>query len=240
MILPVLTRSEARLDLALRQCVTDGRVNYTALAASGAVAERNADLARVDTGKMGSREQQLTFWINTYNTLVLAGGLEQMRAGRADSDLAGSALGRIRFFALRHHTVGAMQVSLAHIEKRILRGGLCETRALFALCRGAVSSPPLRAGVYFAETLNVDLDEAARAFVRSPRGMVVDRESHQVFLSQIFGWHRRDFESAVSGTVLDYVEQYADEDMRAYLARHGVAARVRYLRWDWRLNDTGG
>ena len=244
----ILLPAVARFDAALRQCVdAAGRVDYAAFADNESLRQRVAELAMHDWDALRSRAEKLAFWINAYNTLVIASVVEAVRRdpnfrGVLGSDTwalwplqrAKDLLAGARFF-LRGHGVGGRKVSLYSIEHRILRGELREPRIHFALVCGAESCPPLRRGLYSAAHIDAELDNAARNFIGNPQFVLIERETHTVWLSAIFKWYRNDFERA-AGSVLNYIAQYRSDDERAYLERHGAQAHLRYFKYNWTLN----
>ena len=233
----IVMRSEARMDAALRRYVSaQGRVDYTALANDDSVRALAAELATRDPSSLRSRAERLAFWINAYNTLTLVGVLDEaQRKPNYRGVMDGGVLGALRFFYWRRYIVCNRTLSLSTIENRILRGDLQEPRVHFALVCASSSCPPLKNGLYSAAHIDAELDDAARQFIRSPRGVLVERETHTVWLSTIFKWYRKDFARA-AGSVLAYVAQYLSDDDRAYLDRHGPQVTLRYFKYDWSLN----
>ena len=235
-----MLRSAPQLDAALHRFVDEhGRVDYAAIRADSSLIESARELERFNLGSLKSRTDKLAFWINAYNCLVLVGVLDALgRNPQTTSVAAGGWLGLLRFFYLKRYTVGTRKLSLATIENRILRMELREPRVHFALVCAATSCPPLKQGLYSAERIDAELDMAARQFVRSPAGVLVERETHTVWLSRIFKWYRGDFEQA-AGSVLSYITPYLAADDQAYLDRHRPQVRLRYFDYNWHLNGQG-
>src|SRR5438105_13293394 len=98
----------------------------------------------------------------------------------------GGWLGALRFFYIDRHVVGRRRLSLATIENRILRGELHEPRIHFALVCAALGCPLLKHGLYSAEDIEAEPESAAQQFIRSPRGVHIEREQRIVWLSRIF------------------------------------------------------
>jgi len=232
-----LLRSAPQLDAALHRFVDEhGRVDYAAIGADGTVDDSSRELERFDLESLQSRADKLAFWINAYNHLVLGGVLDALKRNPKRPGVAsGGWLGLLRFFYLKRYIVGGKKLSLATIENRILRKELREPRVHFALVCAATSCPPLKQGLYAAERIDAELDMAARQFVRSSTGVLIERETQTVWLSRIFKWYRGDFEWA-GGSVLSYVMPYLSADDQAYLDRHRPQVRLRYFDYNWQLN----
>ncbi len=227
----------AQLDAALRQFVSaDGQVDYAALDADGSVAACARELAAYDERMLQTRAQKLAFWINAYNCLALVGVLRRLqRDPRYRGVMQAGYLGALRFFYLDRFVVCGRSLSLSSIENKILRGELREPRIHFALVCASTSCPPLKRGLYSAEQIDAELDLAARQFIGNPKNVLVERETHTLWLSTIFKWYRKDFERE-AGSVLNFLMRYFDDDARAYLERHGAQVRLRYFKYDWSLN----
>src|SRR5207249_4265078 len=82
-------------------------------------------------------------------------------------------------------------LTLDDIEHRILRPQFKEPRVHFAVNCASVGCPPLAADPYRAATLDTQLDEAARRYLASERGLKVDGATLRV--SKILEWYGEDF-----------------------------------------------
>jgi hypothetical protein len=99
--------------------------------------------------------------------------------------------------------------------------------ALYSACR---SSPPLR--VLHGERLDVELEEAARAYVRAT--VRVKDEGARVKVPAMFRWYRADF-GGESGA-LDFVVARLDEPSVELIDARQGAVKLKYLDFDWTLN----
>jgi uncharacterized protein DUF547 len=232
-----MLKTAPQLDAALAHFVSeDGRVDYAALAAEGSALVCARELETCDLTLLQTRAEQLAFWINAYNCLVLVGVIRHLKNDSAYRGVMHRGwVSALRFFYLDHYLVGGRRFSLATIENHILRGELKEPRIHFALVCASASCPPLKNGLYSAEHIEAELDMAARQFIRSAKGVCVERETHTLWLSPIFKWYRSDFERA-AGSHINYITRYLSADDAGYLDRHGAQVRVRHFNYDWRLN----
>ena len=116
-----------------------------------AVDELVAALVQADPETM-NREQQLAFYINSYNLLAVTG----IVAGRSPASL----LGRARFFRFSTYQLGDERLSLQALEhERILP--LAEPRIHFAIVCASLSCPKLRSEAYSAEQLERQLTKTS-------------------------------------------------------------------------------
>jgi hypothetical protein len=179
-----------------------------------------------------SRDEQLAFWMNAYNAFTLKLIIDHypIASIRRIGGLLRSPW-KIRFFTLlgeeRH---------LDEIEHEIIRPQFKEPRIHFTLVCAAKGCPPLIAEPYVASRLEEQFEAATRSFLRDTGRNRFDSSAETLFLSSIFRWYREDFE--VDGVTLQsYVAPYLAED-EAMQARIREASRVRFLNYDWTLNDT--
>ncbi len=220
-----------------------GEVDYSKLVESESYARfRSFTRALPSCTKedLGDRAQQIAFWINLYNALILHGVIHY--------NVSGSMLRDIGFFRRIAYNVGGMRFSADDIEHGVLRGNRRhpylpflqfarddprlmmsiedpDPRVHFALVCGARSCPPISA--YDGEELDTQLDQAAAAFINGI-GAQFDPEAQILSLSRIFKWYSGDFGGREGA--LRLVDEYLDipEDI--------AGARIRYLPYDWSVN----
>ena len=234
----------------LKSYVRFPRVDYAALTADRtsldrAVTELDAPAAGEESA--WAPEQRMAFWINAYNAFTLRAIVDNypIRGGW----LTRSPRNSIRqidgvWTNLKWRAAGRT-VTLDDIEHRILRPTFKDARIHFAVNCASISCPPLATEPYRARTLEAQLDAAARLFLASPEGVRVDGNTLRV--SSLFKWYGEDFtehypaivpgsraerERAILGVIAKYGSAAAAE-----LARSGRPA-IRYLAYDWSLNDT--
>lgn len=211
-------------DLARRAIlapfVRDGRVDYDALVTRVDLDALHRELAVRELAGTG-REEQLAFYLNAYNLLVLYQVRERLRrepAWRGPVSLSD----KLRFFVLARHRVAGRDLNLLTLENRVIRRGFREPRIHFALNCASSSCPRLPGSLFVAETLEEDLEQLTDAFINSDE-VRYDAASHTLTVSPIFRWYRRDFVPSVP----------------AFIARYRAVpqdARLRYSVYDWRLN----
>ena len=213
--------------------VQDGNVDYAALQKDRQELEAFLRLVGSVTENdyaAWSREQKLAFLINSYNAAVL-----QLVA----DNYPVSSIKRIggwfsNPFSTKFVSLFGRKVSLDDIEHGMLRPDFREPRIHFALVCAAKSCPTLRREPYTAEKLNQQLDDQARLFLNDQSKNRVDADSRTIYLSSIFKWFGEDFgpdQNAVIGSVGKYWPSAAQA------ANASPPFKVRYLDYDWKLND---
>lgn len=239
----------AALRLRTAAVSVDGRtVDYSRLAQFPAYAEYRTlarELAAFDPANLAGREERLAFWINVYNALsieaVVAFGLR-----RSIREAPG-------FFRRAAYQIGGQRFSAEAIEHGILRGNRPplprlappladddsrlavsisppDPRVHFAINCATRACPPLH--VYTAERLELQLDDAAEAFIRG--GVTI--EAGQVTVSSIFLFYPDDFGGPLG--VADWISRYLDDPDEIRLVRDAFARGVEiYEPYDWTLNS---
>lgn len=223
--IPATRFSHQPFDAALRAHVRNGQVEYPGLAADPGFAAYVRDLDRVDPEALRTREEKLAFWINAYNALAIQGIL------LGDSPV--TTAGKYRYFIKRTYRVGGGALNLWGLEHQLLIP-LGEPRVHFAINCASRSCPVLQPQVYRPDTLDSQLEAAARQFINDPQRNRFDRAQKTAHLSMIFKWYDDEFETA-AGSVLSYIARYLDDPG---LARELGTYTVRYLPYDWSLNGT--
>ena len=75
---------------------------------------------------------------------------------------------------------------------------------------------------------------AAREFINDPANVGVGEKT--VYLSSIFKWYKKDFPN----DTVSYLQQYADPELKKLLQdARDAGYRIRYVKYDWDLNDVG-
>jgi hypothetical protein len=190
-----------------------------------------------------SREQRLAFLINAYNAYTIKLVLSRHPDLKSIKDL-GSLLKsawKKEFFSL----LGAER-SLDAVEHDMIRapGAFDDPRIHFAVNCASVGCPMLRGEAYVAERLDVQLEDGVRLFLSDRGRNRYDPASGTLELSRIFDWYKADFEhghrgiGSVPGFLARYADLLADAAPARALVRQGQV-RIRYLDYDWALNDAG-
>lgn len=234
---------EAAYDALLGRYVSasaDGinRVDYRAWSASAA--DRAALDAYVD--EMAAQrpstfacDRAFAYWVNLYNAVTLQVILERypVRSIR-DIRSEGTGLdprGLIGPWRTRRLSVEGRRLSLDAIENSILRPTYNDPRVHYAINCASIGCPNLMNRAWRAETLNADLEAAARAYVNHPRGVSVSADG-SLRLSSIYRWFREDFGTS-DANVIAHLRRYADDDLAPRLSR---ATRISGHDYDWALN----
>jgi hypothetical protein len=218
------------LDGLLGRHVRDGLVDYAALKQDPGLRAYMDLLAAARPDDLPGRAGRLAFWINAYNACVLK-GVADHHPIRSVRDLG--LLGRFTFFKGLEFSVAGRDLTLDAIEHGILRAEFGDARIHFALVCASLGCPRLRSSAFHAERIEEELEAAARAFVRDPAKVRLDRAARTLHLSAIFDWYAADFEKE-AGSVLAYVRRYLPPEDAAAAGEAGI--RIVHDPYDWALN----
>jgi len=223
---PAFDHQHAAYSALLSEHVSGGLVDYRALKQSPrALGDYLRQLAAVPepTFQSWGTPDQLAYLINLYNAATLQlvvdhyplTGIKEIGnwvKGPWDQPVV---------------SLFGQQVTLNHLEHKVIRPRYREPRIHMALVCAARGCPPLKASAYVGSELERQLAEQSRAYLASPAGLRLDRPSGQLSISAIFKWYGKDFPS-----VATFVDTYSN---------HPVAGlKIRYLAYDWSLNDQAG
>lgn len=210
----------------LQKYVGGGGVRYQAwhgnkadLAALGAV------VAAVGNENVSGwpKDERLAFYLNSYNAWILKEILDDYPT---DGPGGGGFFGRNRFFKSESIKVAGKVTSFTGLENDVIRAGFKEPRIHFALNCASASCPPLHARAFRAGTLDATLDLLARAFLDGDvDGVTV--KGGVAYVSKIFDWFAEDFGG--------------EKGVKAYIdgfRREPLPAKVKYLAYRWKLNET--
>ena len=195
-----------------------------------------------------SKAQRMAFLINAYNAFTVEKVLTRYPDIRSIWDF-GKVFGNP--FKDRFFTLLGREGSLDWIEHETLRkpGPYDEPRVHYAVNCASIGCPMLREEAYVAARLEAQLEEQARRFLSDRSRKRYHAESGRLEVSRIFDWFQEDWTSGHRGfegksaavrTREQYFAAYAElladrpENRKAIV---DGKAPLRFLDYDWRLND---
>jgi len=218
----------------LSEHVEDGGVDYGALARDRSDLDLYLrSLARARPSEM-TKPEAMAFWTNAYNAVVLHHVLERYPGIESVRDVDG-------FFDELTFPVAGHELTLDAIEER--GRDLGDPRVHFAVVCASTSCPDLRGEPYEAGTIDAQLRDQTRRFLSDEsKGLRWEPEEDTLWLSSIFKWYAGDFTGGSTvvaffarGGVFDWVVEHAPPALARKL--RGQDPSVRYLDYDWGLND---
>lgn len=202
------------------------------------LAEQDERLAEYDRGRLSSREEAVSFWLNAYNYFMIAHILRNPVNGELIDSVKdyGNFLSPYKVFGKKKFDIGGEQYSLDQIEKDILLGdefkekGWFDARVHFAVNCASVGCPPLRDVVYTPDNLDDLLTENTRRAFNTPRHLHLDGDT--LMVSELFDWYESDYQHE-AGSVRAFIRQYADDSVATKVDE---AKEIDYIDYDWTLN----
>lgn len=226
---------ESHLNSALSSYVdSEGKVDYSSLEADKTVEEFANRLETFDRKNLKAVNEKIAFWINAYNMLIVYSVIKRLRKDPKYAETGNRGrFQRLIFFYKTRHKIGGKKYSFFKIEKMLRSAS--DPRVHFAMSCASQSCPALKNSLYTTKNLDHELDDAARAFIRSPQGSRLDKENKTIYLSAIFNWYKKDFEKP-SGGILSFVEKYLRKEDRDFINANLSEIKVDFLPYDWGLN----
>ena len=179
-------------DQVLQEYVDDqGLVLYAALAKDRAQLDSYVDslgLYSPEThpDRFPTREHELAYWINAYNAFTLRGVIDAYPIASVKDAFALSG-----FFNRQTFVAGGQEMTLDHIENKIIRPTYQEPRIHFAVNCAALSCPQLENRAFTAPDLDARLERALTRFAQDPNH--VRLQGKKLHLSKILDWYGEDF-----------------------------------------------
>ena len=242
----------APFDVILDTYVRDGYVYYRALKLERRrLDEYVRQLGASDVDKR-TRGEQMAFWLNAYDALVLQTVIDGYPAPRRSNEYPQRSIRQTpgSFEKLTHRVAGRM-LTLDQIEQTILPK-FNDPRLYFALGRGAVGGGRLRSESFAAATIEKQLAEAASECVTRAECIQVDGATNKLMASAIFSWHEKEFVAAyadkaaplyasrspIERAILAFVAPKLLQTERDFLEKNMF--QLAYKPFDWSLNDLTG
>lgn len=224
----------AALDAFLDGAIAGSSVNYPLLASRRPMLDKW--LAEAKTAEITgfTPDQQLAFWVNSYNAVTLSVVLDALPL-KSILDLDGGKVWDTRSF-----TLGGAAITLNGIEQSKVRP-LGDGRIHAVINCASKGCPPLPSEPLRAQTLELQLDAAARAWVAAN---AVTISGNEAALSHIFEWYSDDFSEYVVSDIpgvdgkseagLSFCAKYANPDVAVKLTSGKLVAK--WAEYDWSLN----
>jgi hypothetical protein len=178
-----------------------------------------------------SRDQQFAFWVNLYNALTIRVVLDPYPVESIqDIDISPGFFSDGPWDAALLAIEGE-EITLNDIEHRILRPIWNDPRVHYVLNCASLGCPDLGASAFEPSEIDSILEDAARAYINSSRGVRVDAGA--LIASRIYDWFHEDFGSGEE-EIIAHLRQYAEPDLAEALM---ASDSIDSYEYDWSLND---
>ena len=239
-------------DQLLDLYVRNGDAYYRALKAERGKLDGFVNMQATMAVDKLSREEQLAFWLNAYNALVLKTIIDHYPIVGRSADYPPKSIRQISgAFERLPHRVAGRTLTLDQIEQTVL-AGFHDPRVFFALGRGAAGGGRLRSEAFVPARIEEQLAETAAECVTRAQCIRIDREAAKVYASSIFSWREKEFAAAyadkapapfanrspIERAIIAYVLPKLLPSEKEFLAKNTF--QVVYTPFDWTLNDLTG
>ena len=227
--------------VVLQECVRDGLVDYRKLSADPSSLDAYLNYVmfvgpKTTPGFFNDDDSRLAYYLNVYNACVL----KTVIARKIPDTIHDLRLRKLEY-NYRFKVDGEILV-LATLREMIRRESKGNARVEFAMCDGAIGSPPLSSRPFRPQNLDEMLRRLAQEAMDNPNMVKVDHERQYLLVAQPL-WHMREVFKAMyaketsssSATMLNCLMHMASGNRRQYLAR-ATGYELRVLPFDRDLN----
>lgn len=207
-------------------------------------------LREFDPSSLANQNEQLSFWVNLYNLLVL----DAVLSFEISRSITEGFLGFVSFFRRAAYEVGGASVSLDDIEHGILRMNRgfpyfpgahfgkedprldwvvlpFDPAIHWGLNCASRSCPPLRA--YHPDRALDELRSAGRSFISST--IQIDETLNDIHLSRLFKWFGSDFDNR-EGLIDWLLANLPYDSRREWIRLNQDRLGILFQPYDWSLN----
>lgn len=137
-----------------------------------------------------SRNDQLAYWLNTRNFLVID-AMASSKSRRRMSSLRGTPEAPGEMWSEKRITVEGVELSIDDIEKNIILANFSDNpNIIFGMYQGTSGGPQFRKAGFSAANLNAELEAAGRDFVNSKNGLKVSKSKAEI--PAVVSWYQND------------------------------------------------
>ncbi len=162
-------------------------------------------------------KHKLAFWINAYNFFTIVD---------VANNYPVTSMKKIGW-KNSHHEVEGTLYSLDNIEHDVIRP-LADPRIHFAINCASVGCPSLKAEIFDANQIDMQLDKATANALKNP--LHLRMVNNKLNSTRLFKWFRKDFESGEYEGVKDFINWFAPERLR------NTNKIKKSIKYDWNLN----
>ncbi|NQY06006.1 MAG: DUF547 domain-containing protein [Flavobacteriaceae bacterium] len=205
-------------ELLQKHVSEDGKVNYKSFKSDASRLKQYLDsLSKIGPSPDWTREDQLAFWMNTYNAFTVILILDNYPV-KSIKDIKDPW--DIRFFK-----IGPKWRNLNEIEHKILRP-MGDPRIHFGINCASFSCPRLSNKAFTSNNVNEQLDILAKAYINNQTHNNIT--ANKIQLSKIFQWFAKDFKKY--GALIDFLNKYSDIEIKKN-------AKKTFKKYNWSLNE---
>ncbi|MCG8577642.1 MAG: DUF547 domain-containing protein [Flavobacteriales bacterium] len=200
--------------------VSEGKVDYDGIKKDESSLK---ELMESIASNSWTKENEKAYLINVYNLGVINKVIEAYPIS--------SPMEVNSFFEKKDVNLNGENISLDHLENKMLRPVYEDARFHFVLVCGAVSCPRIENFAYVPEKLEMQLDAQAKRALNDPSFIWTSEDGGKLFLSEIFQWYKSDFGKS-NADLITYVNKYRTVAVKP-------DAKIEHYTYDWTINAQG-
>ena len=171
-----------------------------------------------------TQSKVLAYHANAYNALAMKGVID-----REIPKNFSTLLKRASFFKFRKVVIGGKKTDLYTYENKVIRP-LGEARMHFVLNCMVKDCPRLPREPFYAQTLESDLQIAAKEFFNKEKHTRIDSQKKVLNLSGIMKFYTKDYvASGKKQDLVEYVNQFREDKVPSDY-------KVKFIKYDWTVN----
>lgn len=169
-----------------------------------------------------NRDEQLAYWLNTRNILLVQGLAEQRRHSGFKKK-RGTPNQPGQFWTEDRITVSGVSLSLHDIEQNILFAGWDDPNIIFGLYQGVEGGPALPRQAFTGTNVHSQLAEAGRRFTTLPSNFRV--RGDKVRISTYFDWYLDLAFEGDEAALRQHLVSFAKPDQQVIVGAAGTLSR---------------
>lgn len=181
-----------------------------------------------------NHDEQLAYWLNVYNGLVLKLGLEHypllsFKDIKLRETFYGKAVWDLNLIKVNHTSL-----SLNNIEHSIIRAYWDPRLTFYGINHGNISDPDISPYPFLGSKVISQLETIARTMINNKDYVQVSQD--KILVSELYRWHLSDFggEQGLKSHLLKYAGKRKKAQLQAALNKQ---AKIEYRKYDWSIND---
>lgn len=251
--LPLINEAYSRI-FTPNLITEDGRVKYSTLRRKRLdVLNAERELKKLNPVILMnlSKEERQAFWINTYNFCTIKLILDNypiqpkwfMIIYPDDSIMQITGAWTKVFFDIQR-----FEYNLQEIEQDFLLKRYKDPRICFALSNASMGGALLRNEPYHADRLDDQLNDQIQKYLKTDKGMRLDKTENILHLSNLFQMHKETFLASEYASIkkfrgrkdhervwLNFILPYLSNENISYIETHEPA--IKFINFDWHLNE---
>jgi hypothetical protein len=215
--------SHSEWDALLKKYVSStGKVDYEGMKTDKAKLQKYCDLLSDNKPKSTwTSDQKKAYWMNAYNAFAVLLIVKNYPV-ESIKDI-GSWTKEV--WDMKFFKIGGVDMSLSHIEHKILRVDFTDPRIHAGINCASYSCPNLYNKAFTEENVDEALTKLMKDFVNDKSKNKISESSIQI--SEIFKWFKEDFTKGQ--TLIEFLNKYSNVTIKS-------DAKVSYMKYNWSLN----